>query len=88
MAFVTYILMIGTIMGMEDRFKPDVLTMTASTALFFMIVQVMFLRLGMYLLNINLQEPPLYLTDLIAYCGYQFVRYVCIFVMMMQLLSL
>jgi hypothetical protein len=75
MAFVTYILIVGTIMGVENRFTPEILTMTASTALFFTIVQVMFLRLGIYLLNASSPDYPIYITDLVAYTGYQYIRY-------------
>lgn len=100
MAYITYVLQVGTVMGIEERyavlcctctlvhkcdmhspishnsFRPEVLTMTASTALFFTFVQVVFLKLGMYLLNIGSQEPLVFFTDLIAYSGYQFVTYV------------
>jgi hypothetical protein len=51
-----------------------VLTLTASTALFFTLIQVLLLRLGVYLLNISTTNPPLTLTDLVAYSGYQYVR--------------
>lgn len=75
MSFVSYTLLVGIVMGMEDRFKPDVLTMTATTAFFFTAVEVMFLRLGLYLLNVQSSETGIQLTDLVAYCGYQFQTY-------------
>jgi hypothetical protein len=78
MAFVTYILLVGTVMGVEQRFKPEVLTVTASTALFFSLIEVLFLRLGIYLLNINSQDTTVTLTDLVAYSGYKFVTIIAI----------
>lgn len=76
MAFLTYILLVGFIMGTEDKFTPEVLTLAASSALFFNFIQVLFLRLGFYLLSINMQELCISLGDLIAYSSYQNVEYV------------
>ena len=50
--------------------------MTASTAFFFTVIEVLFLRLGLYLLSVNLAENNVYTTDLVAYSGYKFVSYV------------
>jgi hypothetical protein len=52
--------------------------MTASTALFFTIIEVLFLRLGIYLLPISGQEAGAAMMDLIAYTGYKFVSIICI----------
>lgn len=88
MSFVTYIVLIGTIMGLEKRFKPEVLTMAASTAMFFTLIEVLFLRLGIYLLGVGSgnnangvsqqQESGVSLTDLVAYAGYKFVSVIAI----------
>jgi hypothetical protein len=74
MSFVTYILAVGTVMGMKGTFQPDDLTRTGSSAFVVTVLQVLFLRLGIYLLAIPMNDPPIFMTDLVAYCGYQYVR--------------
>jgi hypothetical protein len=73
MSYVTYILLVATIMGFENRFTPEILGITGTTALFFCFLQTIFLRLGIYLLNISTVDPIITLTDLVAYPGYSFV---------------
>lgn len=78
MAYVTYILFMGILLGIEKRFKPEVLTITASSALFFTTIEVLFLRLGFYILDINMNESRIHLADLVSYCGYKFVTIIFI----------
>lgn len=56
MAFVTYILVIATVLGTRNQFKPEVLTMIASSAMACTLVEVLFLRLGIYLLNVKMSD--------------------------------
>jgi hypothetical protein len=70
MSFVTYILIIGVIMGQQEAFHPELLGLTASTALGIVACEVLFLKFGCYLLNI---ATDVQFLDLIAYCGYKFV---------------
>jgi hypothetical protein len=78
MAYVSYILLVGAKMGATTRnFTPEVLTVTASSALFVTCINVLFLRLGLYLLNISMDQQGLQLSDLVSYSSYQYVL-ICI----------
>ena len=70
MAFVTYILVIATIHGLESRFHPELLGLTSSRALAIILIEFAFVKLGCYLLNIQGDHT---MVDLIAYAGYKFV---------------
>jgi hypothetical protein len=75
MAFVSYFLIVGTLRGQQLTFTPEVLGLTATTAAFLTACEVLILRIGIYLLNISTQDPPIYIWDLISFAGYKFVRY-------------
>lgn len=51
------------------RFTPEVLGRVASSGMAALVFEVLFLKLGFYLLN-SVAVPML---DLVAYCGYIFV---------------
>jgi hypothetical protein len=70
MALVTYILLIALQTGLEKRFNPEVLGLTASTAIAILIIEFMFIKLGCYFLNIQGQGQVI---DIFAYGGYKFV---------------
>lgn len=70
MAFVTYILLIAVIHGFQSRFNPQLLGITASRALGITMIELIFVRLGCYLLNVQSETT---LVDLVAYSGYKFV---------------
>jgi len=69
MAFVTYILLIGYVMGTAYKFTPDVLGLTASKGLFLLGFEVLLIKTGFYLLN-SLTVP---VFDVVSYCGYKYV---------------
>jgi len=69
MSFVTYILIIGYVLGASDRFTPEVLGLTASKGMFLLGFEVMLIKFGFYLLN-SLTVPVI---DVVAYCGYKYV---------------
>lgn len=70
MAFVTYTLLTSTIHGLESRFHPEVLGVTASKALAVILIEFSAVKLGCYLLNIQGDHT---MVDLVAYSGYKFV---------------
>ncbi|PIK41775.1 hypothetical protein BSL78_21361 [Apostichopus japonicus] len=70
MAFVTYILLAGVCLGKQDRFTPEVLGMQASSALVWLIIEVLAILLTTYITNIHTALRKL---DLIAFCGYKYV---------------
>ncbi|KAF7228458.1 transcript variant X2, partial [Nothobranchius furzeri] len=70
MAFITYILLAGMALGIQKRFSPEVLGLCASTALVWIIIEVLVLLLSLYLLTVH---SDLSTFDLIAYSGYKYV---------------
>jgi len=70
MAMVTYILLSALHSGLQDRFHPQVLGQSASTALVVLGFDLFFVKLGCYLLSV---EGSAQVVDLIAYGGYKFV---------------
>lgn len=70
MAFITYILLAGMALGIQKRFSPEVLGLCASTALVWIIIEVLVMLLSLYLLTVH---SDLSTFDLIAYSGYKYV---------------
>lgn len=70
MALVTYILLAALQAGLQQRFHPELLGISASKAMAVMLLDFLFVKLGCYFLNV--QETGQVL-DLIAYGGYKFV---------------
>ncbi|KAH8119409.1 protein transporter yif1 [Phellopilus nigrolimitatus] len=70
MALVTYILLAALQNGLQERFHPEVLGRYATRALFVVLFEFGFIKLGCYLLNISGSSQ---VTDLVAYGGYKFV---------------
>uniref|UniRef100_A0A6I8PNJ4 Protein YIF1 n=1 Tax=Ornithorhynchus anatinus TaxID=9258 RepID=A0A6I8PNJ4_ORNAN len=70
MAFITYILVAGLALGTQDRFSPDALGLQASSALAWLIVEVLAILLSLYLVTVN---TDLTTIDLLAFSGYKYV---------------
>ncbi|XP_064295801.1 protein YIF1B-B-like [Phalacrocorax carbo] len=70
MAFITYILVACLVLGTQNRFSPDSLGLQASSALAWLIVEVLAILLSLYLLAVN---TSLTTIDLIAFGGYKYV---------------
>ncbi|TWW55720.1 protein YIF1A [Takifugu flavidus] len=70
MAFITYILLAGIALGIQKRFSPEVLGLCASTALVWVVIEVLVMLLSLYLLTVH---SDLSTFDLIAYSGYKYV---------------
>ncbi|XP_063168707.1 protein YIF1B [Candoia aspera] len=70
MAFITYLLVAGLALGTQNRFSPDLLGLLASSALAWLIVEVLAVLLGLYLVAINTGLTPI---DLVAFSGYKYV---------------
>ncbi|KAI0327736.1 YIF1-domain-containing protein [Cubamyces sp. BRFM 1775] len=72
MALVTYVLLAALQSGLNSRFHPEILGLTASKALGVVLVDFLFVKAGCYLLNIpgGLSSQVL---DVLAYDGYKFV---------------
>ncbi|XP_074087115.1 protein YIF1A [Macrotis lagotis] len=70
MAFITYILLAGMALGIQKRFSPEVLGLCASTALVWVVIEVLALLLGLYLATVR---SDLSTFHLLAYSGYKYV---------------
>ena len=70
MALITYILISTVLAGLKGSFHPELLGSIAGSALFVVIIEIVVLKIAMYLLNITNESQ---LLDLIAYSGYKFV---------------
>ncbi|KJE91456.1 hypothetical protein CAOG_02588 [Capsaspora owczarzaki ATCC 30864] len=85
MAFVTYVLLVGFWLGVQNKFTIELLGMTASSALVWYIFEVAAMSLSMYIMNINC---PIQTMDLMAYCGYKYVGMIVTIISMFVLNSL
>ncbi|XP_038046473.1 protein YIF1B-like isoform X1 [Patiria miniata] len=70
MGFVTYILLAGVALGRQDKFSPEQLGIQASTALVWLIIEIVAVLLTLYIMNIHTALRKL---DLVAFCGYKYV---------------
>ncbi|KAG9340538.1 hypothetical protein AGOR_G00122950 [Albula goreensis] len=70
MAFITYVLVAGLALGTQNRFTPEILGMQASSALVWLIIEVLATLLSLYLVTVN---TDLTTIDLIAFSGYKYV---------------
>ncbi len=70
MAFVTYVLTATLAAGLDKRFRPEVLGVASSKALAVLTMDIAFVKLGCYLLNI---QGSVQMVELAAYGGYKFV---------------
>lgn len=70
MAFVTYVILVGIISGMGGKFKPDMLGLTASSALIFSFLELLIIKLGCYLLSFG---NELAFLDVMSYVGYKYI---------------
>lgn len=70
MGFITYILVAGLALGTQNRFSPEILGIQASSALVWLIIEVLSVLLSLYLVTVN---TDLTTIDLVAFSGYKYV---------------
>lgn len=70
MAFLTFTLLMGYVLGTFGHFTPEVLGMTASSIFFVLVVEILMLKMGFYLIGTNISSPRI--LDLVAYCSYKY----------------
>ncbi|KAA8594218.1 hypothetical protein FQN60_005052 [Etheostoma spectabile] len=73
MGFITYILVAGLALGTQNKFSPELLGVQASSALVWLIMEVLAVLLSLYLVTVN---TDLTTIDLLAFSGYKYVGYV------------
>ncbi|KAG8977790.1 hypothetical protein FRB95_014567 [Tulasnella sp. JGI-2019a] len=77
MALITYVLTAALLAGINKQFHPEVLGVALSKGLAVLVLDVSFVKLGCYFLNIQGQGP---IVDLVAYGGYKFVGTIVILI--------
>ncbi|KAE8295388.1 Protein YIF1B YIP1-interacting factor-like protein B [Larimichthys crocea] len=70
MGFITYVLVAGLALGTQNRFSPELLGVQASSALVWLIMEVLAVLLSLYLVTVN---TDLTTIDLLAFSGYKYV---------------
>lgn len=70
MAYVTYVLVAGLVLGTQQKFSPEQIGILASSALAWCIVELAVYTTTLYITNI---QTSLRTLDLLAYSGYKFV---------------
>ena len=78
MAFVSYILVVGYMLGMQDRFAPDLLATTASSSLTMLVLELLVIYLTTTIMSIN---TTLSKCDIVAFCMYKYVGMILCLVM-------
>lgn len=75
MAYITYVVLAGLVLGMQDRFSPEQLGIQASSALAYSIVELIVYSITLYVTNI---PTTLRTLDLLALSGYKYAIIVAI----------
>lgn len=70
MAYITYVLVAGLVLGMQNRFSPEQIGIQASSALAWSILEIVVYTLTLYVTNIH---TTLRTFDLLAYSGYKYI---------------
>eukprot|EP01126_Amoeba_proteus_P011005 TRINITY_DN14369_c0_g2_i3.p1 TRINITY_DN14369_c0_g2~~TRINITY_DN14369_c0_g2_i3.p1 ORF type:complete len:286 (+),score=27.78 TRINITY_DN14369_c0_g2_i3:61-918(+) len=69
MSFVTYVLLIALSLGANEKFKPDVIGLTMTTALLSVFLEQLLLKTAIWLQNLT----NITFLDLLSFTGYKFV---------------
>lgn len=75
MALVTYLLTTGVVMGVQNRFTPEQLGIQASSALVWLVLELLIIMLSLYILNVN---TDLRYMDILAYSGYKYIGMIAV----------
>jgi len=78
MAFVSYILVVGYMLGMQDRFSPEVLAATSSTSITVLVLELIVIYMTTTVMSIN---TTLAKCDILAFCMYKYVGMILCLVM-------
>ena len=70
MAYISYVVLAGLMLGMQNRFTPEQLGIQASSALAYSIFELIIYLITLYIANIPTNLKTL---DLVAFAGYKFV---------------
>uniref|UniRef100_U5EVY5 Protein YIF1 n=1 Tax=Corethrella appendiculata TaxID=1370023 RepID=U5EVY5_9DIPT len=81
MAYITYIVLAGFVLGMQDRFSPEQLGIQASSALAYSIFELIVYTMTLYVANI---PTTLKTLDLLALSGYKYA--IIVFILIVSIL--
>ncbi|XP_059487504.1 protein YIF1B-A isoform X2 [Neocloeon triangulifer] len=70
MAYVTYVLVAGLVLGTQERFTPEMLGIQASSALAWTLLELAVISVAMYITSI---KSNLKMLDMLSYSGYKFI---------------
>lgn len=70
MSYITFVVMAGLVMGMQNQFTPEQLGVISSSALAYIIFELIVYSITLYVSNISSTMKTL---DLLAFSGYKFV---------------
>ncbi|CAK1547530.1 unnamed protein product [Leptosia nina] len=74
MGYVTYVLLAGFMLGLQHRFSPEQISIQASSALAYIIFEMVLYIATLYITNTNTALKTL---DLLAYSGYKYTTMIC-----------
>merc|ERR1712141_900945 len=77
MAYATYVLLVGYILGLRNAFSPDSLGMTASSALVWLILEIGIIYLTLTIMSIN---TSLSKWDILSFSSYKYVGIIAVLI--------
>lgn len=75
MAYATYVLLVGYILGLRNAFSPDFLATTASTSLVWLILEIGLIYLTLTVMSIN---TSLTKWDILSFSSYKYVSIIAV----------
>jgi len=75
MAYMTYILIVGYILGLRDAFSPDLLATTASSTLVWLVLELVVIYLTLTVMSIN---TTLTKWDIVSFSAYKYVAMIVV----------
>lgn len=73
MGYITYVIVAGLLLGMQNRFSPEQLGIQASSAMAYSIFELVVYSISLYVMNVKTSLKTL---DLLAFTGYKYVNIV------------
>lgn len=70
MSFVTYLLIVGVCLGVQEKFSPELLGIQASSALGWFVIEIGMIWLMMQILSI---KSAMKTFDIMSFCGYKYL---------------
>merc|ERR1712113_1163380 len=75
MAYATYVLLVGYILGLRDAFSPDLLATTASSTLVWLVLELVVIYLTLTVMSIN---TTLTKWDIVSFSAYKYVAMIVV----------